>query len=213
MMKLTGLGGRSRSIGDTSSSTIPSPSSILDRAIVFATEAHRGAFRKGTGIPYILHPLEAAAIAATVTGDYEVLAAAVLHDVIEDTAVTEAELREIFGKRVAELVSVESENKRADLPAGDTWRIRKQETLDALALEVRRDVKILVLADKLSNVRSIHRDFRALGDALWERFNMKDKDQIGWYYRSIAGALESELGETLAMKEYRGLVEGTWGEF
>lgn len=191
----------------------PSPADILNCAIIFATEAHRGAFRKGTGIPYILHPLEAAAIAATVTGDYEVLAAAVLHDVIEDTAVTEDELREVFGTRVAELVSAESENKRAELPAGDTWRIRKQETLEALALEDRRDVKILVLADKLSNVRAIHRDFRALGDALWERFNMKDKEQIGWYYRSIAGALESELGETLAWQEYRGLVEETWGAF
>ena len=139
------------------------------------------------------------------------LSAAVLHDVLEDTAVTEAELREVFGSRVAELVCAESENKRAELPAGDTWRIRKQETLDALREEDRRDVKILVLADKLSNVRAIHRDFRALGDALWERFNMKDKDQIGWYYRSIAEALEAELGETLAWQEYRGLVEGTFG--
>ena len=189
----------------------PSPADILNRAIIFATEAHRGAFRKGTRIPYILHPLEAAAIAVTITGDYEVLAATVLHDVLEDTAVTEAELREVFGARVAELVSVESENKRADLPAGDTWKIRKQETLDALREEDRRDVKILVLADKLSNIRSIHRDFRAMGEALWERFNMKDKDQIGWYYRSIAGALESELGETLAWQEYRALVEETFG--
>jgi myo-inositol-1(or 4)-monophosphatase len=83
--------------------------------------------------------------------------------VIEDTAVTEEELREVFGSRVAELVCAESENKQADLPAGDTWRIRKQETLEALRAEDRRDVKILVLADKLSNIRSIHRDFRALG--------------------------------------------------
>ena len=191
-------------------STSLSPS-ILDRAIVFATDAHRGAFRKGTCIPYILHPLEAASIAATITVDCEVLAAAVLHDVIEDAGVTEAELREVFGSRGAELVCVESENKRADMPAGDTWRIRKQETLDALLEEDRRDVKILVLADKLSNIRSIHRDYRALDAALWERFNMKDKDQIGWYYRSIAGALESELGETPAWQEYRELVEETFG--
>lgn len=74
----------------------PSPSDILDRAILFATEAHRGAFRKGTRIPYILHPLEAAAIAATITVDHEVLAAAVLHDVIEDTAVTEEELLDVL---------------------------------------------------------------------------------------------------------------------
>ena len=67
------------------------------------------------------------------------------------------------------------------------------------------------LADKLSNVRAIYRDFRAMGDALWERFNMKDKEQIGWYYRSIAAALESELGKKLAWQEYPELVEGMFG--
>ena len=195
---------------DNSFNTI-SPSDILDRAIIFATQAHRGAFRKGTSIPYILHPLEAASIAVTITEDYEVLAATVLHDVLEDTAVTEAELLEVFGNRVTELVCAESENKRADLPARDTWRIRKQETIDALLAEDRREVKILVLADKLSNIRSIYRDFRVLGEALWDRFNMKDKDQIGWYYRSIAEALQGELGETLAWQEYRDLVDGTFG--
>lgn len=195
---------------ENNDSTTISPT-ILDRAIIFATDAHRGAFRKGTKIPYILHPLEAAAIAATITGDYEVLAAVVLHDVIEDSGVTASELLEVFGSRIAELVCAESENKRAYLPAGDTWRVRKQETLDALREEDRRDVKILALADKLSNIRSIHRDFRALGEKLWERFNMKDKDQIGWYYRSIAGALKDELGETNAWQEYRELVENTFG--
>ena len=61
---------------------------ILDKAIVFATKAHSGSFRKGTTTPYIVHPMEASAIVATMTDDKIILAAAVLHDVVEDTDYT-----------------------------------------------------------------------------------------------------------------------------
>ena len=62
--------------------------SILDKAIVFAVKAHKGAERKGKGFPYIVHPMEAVAIAATMTNDQELLAAAALHDTVEDTEIT-----------------------------------------------------------------------------------------------------------------------------
>ena len=93
---------------------------ILDEAICFATNAHSGSYRKGTSIPYILHPLEAAAIVGTMTSDKEVIAAAVLHDVVEDTPVSIEMIRAQFGDRIADLVSFESENKREGLPAADT---------------------------------------------------------------------------------------------
>lgn len=98
---------------------------ILDKAIIFAVNAHRGQFRKGSDTPYILHPMEAAAIVGTMTADDEVLAAAVLHDTVEDTGTTTEQIREQFGERVAALVSAESENKREDQPAASTWKIRK----------------------------------------------------------------------------------------
>ena len=82
-------------------------STILDKAIEFATQAHAGQVRKGTSIPYILHPLEAAAICATVTDDLEVLSAAVLHDVVEDTSATVDKIEQQFGARVATLVAGE----------------------------------------------------------------------------------------------------------
>ena len=78
---------------------------ILDKAIIFAVNAHRGQFRKGSDTPYILHPMEAAAIVGTMTADDEVLAAAVLHDTVEDTGTTIEQIREQFGERVAALVS------------------------------------------------------------------------------------------------------------
>ena len=93
----------------------------LEDAIKFAADAHAGVKRKGKNRAYILHPLEAMIIAASLTEDEEVLAAAVLHDTVEDTAVTKEQLEQTFGSRVANLVAAESENKREDTPAEETW--------------------------------------------------------------------------------------------
>lgn len=178
---------------------------LLDKAIVFAVNAHSGMLRKGTGRPYIIHPLEAAAIVDTMTDDEEVIAAAVLHDVLEDTPVTAAMLQAEFGERIANLVQSESENKREHLPADETWKIRKQETVDALMKETSLDVKMLTLGDKLSNIRSIYRDYMETGDNLWARFNQKVQSEHGWYYKSIADATK-ELAAYPAWQEYARLV-------
>ena len=166
--------------------TMKRTDSVFEQAIIFATKAHGGAKRKGTGIPYIVHPIEAAAIASTMTLDEEILAAAVLHDVLEDTDTT-----------AEELVQDETENKRRDRPAQETWRLRKQEMLDFLTHSAGREAKILALSDKLSNLRAIHRDLQMLGDRLWERFNEKDRHMHAWLYQSVADALE-DLSEFAA---------------
>lgn len=178
---------------------------ILEKAIVFATEKHAGMVRKGTANPYILHPLEAAAIVGTMTTDREVIAAAVLHDVVEDTPTSISEIEERFGERIARLVAAESENKREDRPAAETWRIRKEETLTHLRNETDLAVKMITLGDKLSNIRSIYRDHLTLGDAIWNRFNQKDPAQHAWYYVGIAEAI-SELSAYPAWQEYASLL-------
>ncbi len=154
---------------------------IFDSAVTFAVQAHSGAMRKGTQLPYILHPMETAAIAGTMTDDPEILAAAVLHDVVEDTPTTAAEIARRFGARVSKLVAAESEDKREDRPAAETWRIRKEETVEHLMRARDNAVKMLTLSDKLSNIRAIYRDQLSMGDALWRRFNQKDKRQHAWY--------------------------------
>ena len=181
---------------------------VLDRAIVFATKAHEGQFRRGTQIPYILHPMEAAAIVGTMTTDEETIAGAVLHDVVEDTATTVEEVMELFGERVGSLVASESENKREDLPSEFTWKIRKQETLDHLKT-ASVEVKMIALGDKLSNMRAIYRDYQTIGDELWQRFNQKDKNEHYWYYSSIAECI-SELNNYPVYKEYQELLEKTF---
>lgn len=185
--------------------------SLMDRAIVFATRAHSGTYRKGTSIPYIVHPIEAAAIVSTMTDDPDMIAAAVLHDVVEDTDATVEEIRFFFNRRIAKLVEAESENKRKDLPPQETWMLRKMETLEFLRNEADREAKILALADKLSNMRAIHRDQNTIGDQLWDRFNEKDKAKHGWMYRQVANAL-SELSDTFAWQEYDDLVRKTFEE-
>jgi len=177
---------------------------LLDRAIEFAVKSHSGVYRKGRMIPYILHPMEAAAVAATMTEDVHVLAACVLHDVVEDTPCTVEDLRAMFGDRVAELVDAVSENKRAHLAAAETWLVRKQETLEHLKT-AERDVKIMTLGDKLSNIRSLHLDRLERRETMWDCFNQKDPAMHRWYYASLAEAL-SELKDCAAWQEYNELV-------
>lgn len=182
----------------------------LENAIVFATSAHAGMKRKGKTRPYILHPLEAMTIVATITDDEDVLAAAVLHDTIEDTDTTYADIVREFGSRVADLVAAESEDKREDRPSSETWEIRKRETINELE-KAGRDVQLICLGDKLSNLREIARDHDALGDSLWSRFNQKDKSKHAWYYGSILTILDREFPGTDAIREYHVLMERVFG--
>ena len=165
-------------------------SSLLCQATRLAAQAHDGAYRKGGKMPYLLHVMETAEIVGTMTEDEDVLAAAVLHDVLEDTSVTEEELRETVGGHVTELVLAVSENKRREQPAEATWRLRKQESVEKLLKEPRLEVTMIALGDKLSNIRALQRDYGILGEQVWERFNNKSKAEQGWYYQAVTDALQ-----------------------
>ncbi len=184
----------------------PLDTDLLDRAIVFAVRAHAGTERRGKGFPYIVHPLEAMAIAATMTSDQEVLSAAALHDVVEDTEVTLDEIRERFGERVASLVDTESDS----LDKGLDWKGRKMESLRRLEA-ASRDEKIVAMGDKLSNMRAIARDYTSIGEACWDRFRIKDKSVHGWRYHALVQALSS-LSDTYAFQEFKFLVDRIFPE-
>ena len=184
---------------------------LVSSAIVFAAKAHDGMRRKKSDSPYILHPMEAAVIVGTMTDDQNLIAAAALHDVVEDANVTLDEIEEKFGKRVRELVASETEDKREELPPADTWRIRKEETLAVLKNTTDVDVLTVWLDDKLSNMRAIYRDFKAEGNAMWEKFNQKDVNEQAWYYRTIVEYTE-RLSHTSAWLEYKTLTELVFGK-
>lgn len=179
---------------------------LFEKALCFAAEKHSGQRRKRASTLYIFHPMEAALIVSTMTSDQNVLAAAVLHDTIEDAGVTAEEIEKEFGARVKELVLSETENKRSDLPAEDTWFIRKQESLEELKNSQDVAVKMLWLGDKLSNARSYYREYLKSGDALWNNFHEKDPKKQAWYYRTVAECV-SDLSEYDAYKEYVRLID------
>lgn len=184
---------------------------LLTKAIAFASRKHECQKRKGTDIPYIVHPLEALSIASTITNDENVLAAAVLHDVVEDCGVSIRQIELKFGKEVARLVAADTENKRENESAESTWKLRKQETLDHIE-KMDKNSKIVVLADKLSNMRAIYREFDVMGDRIWQKFNCKDKKEQKWYYEQIGYKLGHDFICTEAYFEYWRLLRIVFNE-
>ena len=187
----------------------PIDTSLLDRAIMFAVRAHSGTERRGKGFPYIVHPMEAVSIAATITPDQEILAAAALHDTVEDTDVTVDQIRSEFGDRIASLVAAETDAVMEGKSENETWHERKQAAIDRLA-RVSRDAKILAMGDKLSNMRAIARDYAMQGDALWNLFHVNDPKEHEWHYRGLADALR-DLKDTFAFQEFETLINQVFG--
>ncbi len=183
---------------------------LINRAISFALSAHAGYSRKADDLPYIVHPLEVMCIVSTMTTDSAVMAAAVLHDVAEDTSHTLSEIYDLFGEKVGNLVRTETEDKMRDIPPSDSWLVRKENSLEDLRNAEDINVKILWLADKLANMRSFHRKHMKEGHRFWEVFNMKDPKMQGWYYSAIRD-MTSELSDTAAWKEYSYLVNEVFG--
>ncbi|MDD6031952.1 MAG: HD domain-containing protein [Oscillospiraceae bacterium] len=154
---------------------------FLHDVLCFAAEAHQGQLRKGSDTPYIAHPFEAAMILDKAGCGTEVVAAALLHDTLEDTAVTAEELEQRFGPEILALVQWESEDKSL------SWEARKQHTIDDLA-DAPFEVLLVACADKVSNLRSMKRDHDRIGEQLWQRFR-RGREQQAWYYGELVRVL------------------------
>ena len=178
---------------------------MINKAIEFATKAHEGQLRKGTKRPYIVHPIEVGDIVSTMTRDEEVISAAVLHDTIEDCeGITKELLAREFSERVADIVVQESEDKSR------TWMERKSATITHIRTAP-REVQMVALADKLSNMRDINRDYPVVGEELWNRFRMKNKEIIVWYYKGMQESLKEAFAGVEAYEEYCRLVRKNFG--
>ena len=162
---------------------------------------HQGKIRKFGGRPFILHPLEVAQILSTMTDDLEVITAGILHDVVEDTDGTLPEIEKRFGKRVADLVSSESEQEYPGEDRMATWQRRKEASLTVLKNSRDIGIKMLWLADKLANIRSLAGEYSEQGEEMWQTLHQSDPEKQKWYYQSIAEMLELSLNKTGAYKE------------
>ncbi len=143
--------------------------SLLDRAFQLAAWAHRNQLRKGSGQPYISHPAMVALLVQRAGFDDETVAAAVLHDVVEDTDTSLDEIAREFGPRVGRLVDLLSEKKLDAAGRKRPWEVRKQEKYEAIRTAP-IEAKAIALADKLHNLHSMLDDLQA-GRPIWERFN------------------------------------------
>ena len=183
---------------------------LLEEAIIYSTVMYQGKVRKLGSSPFILHPLEVAQILSTMTDDMEIIAAGVLHDIVEDTDGTLPEIQKRFGERVAMLVDSETENSFPGEERSESWKRRKEESLEALRRSTDIGVKMLWLADKLSNMRSLAGSYGELGEKVWDQLNQKDPSAHRWYYRTVAEYVEMDLNKTGSYKEYIDRINYIW---
>jgi (p)ppGpp synthase/HD superfamily hydrolase len=167
----------------TSQTTSPRLTQKFVKAMQYAAEKHATQTRKGSDIPYLGHLLSVAGFVIDADGTETQAIAALLHDAPEDQGgeATLAEIREKFGDDVADIVKECSDTLETPKPP---WRERKENYVNHLA-EASDGALLVSLADKLHNARAILRDFREVGDQLWQRFSVKDPKEHLWYYQSL----------------------------
>jgi (p)ppGpp synthase/HD superfamily hydrolase len=172
---------------DDSDSPAPFLSPVVEQAFRFAARAHRDHFRKASDLPYVVHPAAVALILQKAgVDDEDILAAALLHDTVEDTEATIEDVGNEFQERVVRLVSAVTEEKRDSFGRKYSWEERKQSHIRHLQ-DAEVDVCIIVLADKLHNLCSMLFDLQQ-GDELWSKFGAT-QERIEWYHLSIIDAV------------------------
>jgi (p)ppGpp synthase/HD superfamily hydrolase len=167
----------------TSQTTSPRLTPKFVEAVAYAADKHANQTRKGSGIPYLGHLLSVAGFVIEADGTEAEAIAALLHDAAEDQGGEEtlAEIREQFGDEIAAIVGECSDTFETPKPP---WRERKENYVNHLP-EASDSALLVSLADKLHNARAILRDYREVGDQLWQRFSVQDPQLHLWYYRSL----------------------------
>lgn len=156
---------------------------IIEKAIMYATIAHSGQVRKGKpSEPAIVHPLAVAEILRQYGADDSVIAGAYLHDVPEDTQNTLQDIKKIFGEDIKNLVDIASE-----LDKNKSWEERKKHKIEKMKDKTLRE-KLIVIADKISNIEDLERVFKERGKMDFSAFN-RGREKQEWYYRGMYKSL------------------------
>ena len=151
----------------------------------FAENAHKGQYRKNAHIPYITHPIRVAARLESIDVSDELICAAYLHDVVEDTPYEIEDIINQFGASVARLVAAHTEDK------SKSWQERKQHTINVIR-DAEKEVKYLIVADRLDNLLDLEKDLQQIGEHIWENFNAPYEKQQ-WYNEEIAKHMHTGL--------------------
>lgn len=183
----------------------------LDKALRRAAWAHEqeGQHRKGTDIPYIIHPVGVMTIASSATDDEDTLIACLLHDVLEDVSpklYSRQDMVEEFGEHVVSIVSDVTHDIHEK-----NWYKRSQGYLDHMRLAANSRAVTVCTADKIHNLQSILIDYQEAGDDLWKRFTTKSAADQLWWYESVL-ELVKELGVSKQLVEiYEPLIDDLRG--
>jgi (p)ppGpp synthase/HD superfamily hydrolase len=165
---------------------------FVGRALAFALEKHAGQTRKGRDVPYASHPVRVAGLVLEHGGDATQVAVGLLHDVIEDCGVADAELERRFSAEVARAVRALSDVLEGDTPKQKApWRERKTRFVSRIA-EIDARARLVAACDKLDNLSAIVADLETEGLATLERFSGSPR-QIRWYYEEVIRALGRDL--------------------
>lgn len=160
---------------------------LLDKAIIFALRAHAGQQRKtGRDIPFIAHPFGVAMLLQGMGCAESVVVAGLLHDTVEDTDVTLADIEAEFGQEVARIVAYCTE------PRG-RWETRKQVLIDSLR-HAPLEAKLLAAADKYHNLSHMQHNLEKYGPSMWRNFS-RDAAQQAWYYRAAVDSILQGVAE------------------
>jgi (p)ppGpp synthase/HD superfamily hydrolase len=172
----------------------------FDEAMVLASTLHRDQLRKASGVPYVAHLLAVTSLVLEEGGSEDMAIAALLHDAAEDQGgeATLAGIRAAFGADVARWVQQASDTFVRPKP---DWEQRKRHHLAAIPM-ADREARIIMLADKVHNARSILADHMRIGSEMWERFSVP-RERTVWYYETLLEVFDRELSPTL----YDGLTE------
>jgi (p)ppGpp synthase/HD superfamily hydrolase len=162
-----------------------------DAALVLAARAHRTQTRKGTDIPYLVHPVHVSLILVRYGFGEDVTIAGLLHDVVEDQDVPLADIEAAFGPEVATMVAALTEQKKeAGVPR--PWETRKKEALAQLR-QASLDAVAVKAADALHSTRSMARDLRREGSPMWRNFTRGPLETL-WYYQRVGEIVGRRLG-------------------
>lgn len=163
---------------------------LIQKAILMAMEAHKGQVRKGDGkTPYILHPLEVGITLSYYTASEELIAAAILHDVIEDSSIKASEIKQEFGEEVCDAVELLTENKKIE-----DWAERKAENLNRLSQN--KTIYIIKAVDSLVNMKELFALIEDQGEAVWKRFNASKEMKMA-YFEKIFNEIKADLPASL----------------
>lgn len=159
--------------------------SNIQMALGHAIDLHENQKRKGTALPYSIHPVSLAMMLLELDLDEDIIVAGLLHDLIEDTEWTRDDVEAHYSPRVAELVCACTEQNRSE-----KWEQRKIQTIEKFQ-GLPMDAKWVVLADKLHNLYSMCSQHDLIGDGVWDHFS-RGYDQQKWYYTALKNEFSKE---------------------